>query len=129
MDLGYNVILDLIGRIKIPPQPSKSKPPTYPSPKNAKTSPTIQRKEKQKSYSYKQYYSPFTPNIPLFFSNIVRVVDVKQGLPRYARVIKMLARTGSRGGVQQVRVEFMEDKDRTMVRNVWVWFLEMYGRC
>jgi Ribosomal protein S28e len=64
----------------------------------------------------------------ILFSNILCVVDVKQGLPRYARVIKMLARTGSRGGVQQVRVEFMEDKDRTMVRNVWVRFLEMYWR-
>jgi len=47
-------------------------------------------------------------------------VDVKQSSPRYARVIKMLGRSGSRGGVQQVRVEFMDDKERTMVRNVWV---------
>jgi ribosomal protein S28E/S33 len=48
------------------------------------------------------------------------LVDVKQHPPRYVRVIKILARTGARGGVQQVRVEFMDDKDRTIVRNVLV---------
>src|SRR5271169_4832857 len=122
MDLGYNVILELVGydlRIKISPQPSKSKPPTRPSPKMPKQAQQSKEK-KNKNPIPTSSIIPLPPNIPLFFSNIVRVVDVKQSLPRYARVIKMLARTGSRGGVQQVRVEFMEDKDRTMVRNVWV---------
>lgn len=38
--------------------------------------------------------------------------------PRYAMVKELLGRTGSRGAITQVKVEFLDQSGRTLVRNV-----------
>ena len=39
-------------------------------------------------------------------------------IPRMALVKEILGRTGSRGGITQVQVVFMDDPSRKLVRNV-----------
>lgn len=42
----------------------------------------------------------------------------KDNIEKIAKVSKIIGKTGSRGGITQVKVELMENKLRTLIRNV-----------
>ena len=51
----------------------------------------------------------------ILINNLILIMDSQ---PRYAMVEKIIGRTGSRGGITQVQVCFLDVKKRKLLRNV-----------